>query len=372
MSYNHRATEEAVVKLEKQLLDIYNSAAVDLQNQIDEYFRRFYKEEKRLKKLVKKGEMTEKKFKEWKLAQINAQSGWEIRRQELAFKIMHVNELAADIVNGNLDAVYVLNATYSAYNAELLIPKDVYAGSDVHLLDIVQGKNHSEFRTLTVDPVRDYAWNYEKIQNTLAAGITAGDDLARMANRFMEVMMNNYNAALRNARTAMHSAANAGNSFTTTKIESLGYKVEDVWMATVDGRTRESHARLHGVAVRHGDKFPNGLRYPCDPEGYPSEVYNCRCTTVQHIIGINDDIMDNFPTTEEGMDALYSSNPKYAKKITKQGRNGIVKESREMTPEEKRQFVATFMNNDVPGYKKWLKQNADARLVKELKEKGLI
>jgi SPP1 gp7 family putative phage head morphogenesis protein len=58
------------------------------------------------------------------------------------------------------------------------------------------------------------------------------------------------------------------------------------WIATLDSRTRLSHAALDGTIIRKGEAFHiDGatIRYPGDPEvfGVPdpgSIVINCRCT----------------------------------------------------------------------------------------------
>lgn len=60
-------------------------------------------------------------------------------------------------------------------------------------------------------------------------------------------------------------------------------------MSTKDKRTRDSHAQLNGVRVAVKEKFPNGLLYPGDPEGSPSEVYNCRCKLVSYFPGSSRD-----------------------------------------------------------------------------------
>lgn len=49
---------------------------------------------------------------------------------------------------------------------------------------------------------------------------------------------------------------------------------------------RDSHAHLDGVQVEYNEKFPNGLMYPADPQGQPSEVYNCRCTLIADVLGM--------------------------------------------------------------------------------------
>jgi len=57
-------------------------------------------------------------------------------------------------------------------------------------------------------------------------------------------------------------------------------------MATLDERTRESHAEIDGEIVDIDKEFSNGLMYPADPDGEPAEVYNCRCTMVADLEGV--------------------------------------------------------------------------------------
>jgi uncharacterized protein with gpF-like domain len=65
----------------------------------------------------------------------------------------------------------------------------------------------------------------------------------------------------------------------------MGIKMKQVWMATLDSRTRDSHAMMDGEKRDPGKKFSNGCRYPGDPEGAPGEIYNCRCTLVAEVEG---------------------------------------------------------------------------------------
>jgi HK97 family phage portal protein len=50
------------------------------------------------------------------------------------------------------------------------------------------------------------------------------------------------------------------------------------WLSSSDDRVRPSHRRLDGEAVDIEAKFSNGLRFPGDPTGEPSESISCRCT----------------------------------------------------------------------------------------------
>ena len=66
----------------------------------------------------------------------------------------------------------------------------------------------------------------------------------------------------------------------------LGFEVMKKWLATLDDRTRESHVDLDGEVVEVDEPFSNGLMYPADPSGEPEEVYNCRCTMISEIKGV--------------------------------------------------------------------------------------
>ena len=62
------------------------------------------------------------------------------------------------------------------------------------------------------------------------------------------------------------------------------------WDATLDKRTRRSHARCDGEIREIDDRFGNGLMCPGDPEGPASEVVNCRCALLQRARwGLDDD-----------------------------------------------------------------------------------
>ncbi len=64
-------------------------------------------------------------------------------------------------------------------------------------------------------------------------------------------------------------------------VASTGVTADKIWVATNDGKTRDSHAALDGVQIPMNDRFDvdgDMLDYPGDPEAnYPESVINCRC-----------------------------------------------------------------------------------------------
>ena len=96
----------------------------------------------------------------------------------------------------------------------------------------------------------------------------------------------NKSSAIRTARTAVTGAQNAGRMDSYVAAEKMGIKVRKEWLATIDGRTRHSHAMLDGEVVDNDEAFRNGCMFPGDPNGAPEETYNCRCTMVASVDGV--------------------------------------------------------------------------------------
>lgn len=140
-------------------------------------------------------------------------------------------------------------------------------------------------------------------------------------------MQNNKSAAVRNARTAVTSAQNAGRQNTFNRAEEMGITIQKEWISTHDGRVRDSHAALDGVRVNNDRPFPNGLRYPGDPSGAPAEVYNCRCT-MRSIIPKYNDAKRTEKTSASYAAWVISKTNKYIEKEIKniKGGKGKIKE----------------------------------------------
>jgi uncharacterized protein with gpF-like domain len=64
-------------------------------------------------------------------------------------------------------------------------------------------------------------------------------------------------------------------------------RVTRTWVATLDDRTRDTHAEMDGQIVGMDEPFvsPSGatLMYPGDPDAPPEEVINCRCVVAINV-----------------------------------------------------------------------------------------
>ena len=134
----------------------------------------------------------------------------------------------------------------------------------------------------------DLAYGKRQISACVTSSILQGKSIKGMADDLqIRIPAMNRTSAIRTARTAVTGAQNAGRIDSYTAAKKMGIKLKKEWLATLDGRTRHSHAMLDGEQVDNEKKFSNGCMFPGDPNGPAAEVYNCRCTLIAAVDGID-------------------------------------------------------------------------------------
>lgn len=158
---------------------------------------------------------------------------------------------------------------------------------DVHTVDRLVKNGDIRLPRKGLDVPKDERWNTKQMSSKLLQGILNGSSIPEIAQSLMEVIGNNKVSAVRNARTMVTGAENAGRLGSYQDLAEKGVVQKKVWLATHDERTRESHIEIDGEEQDPDKAFSNGLMYPgdTDPSVDPSEVWNCRCSMKDHIIG---------------------------------------------------------------------------------------
>lgn len=134
----------------------------------------------------------------------------------------------------------------------------------------------------------DLAYGKKQITASVTSSILQGKSIKHMADDLQKrITTMSRDSAIRTARTAVTGAQNAGRMDSYAAAEKMGIKLKKRWLATLDARTRHSHAMLDGEQVAQDKKFSNGCRFPGDPQGPPWEIYNCRCTLVAAVDGVD-------------------------------------------------------------------------------------
>lgn len=128
---------------------------------------------------------------------------------------------------------------------------------------------------------KDVATLKRRITAQVSRGISTGMTYAQVAKQLENENRIGYNRAIRIARTEGGRIQSTATMHSMESAKAQGADVLKQWDATLDARTRDSHAKLDGEVRELEKRFSNGLMFPRDPSGQAAEVINCRCSLDQ-------------------------------------------------------------------------------------------
>lgn len=301
MDRAHKWTDEQIEKLEKRLHREYSQAAREMKKRQKEYMRDFETERKKRESLLDDDPKSRKAYESWlsdRTLDINWMNGMV---DELSRSANETNQKAAEMARDELPRIYAENANHAGYAIDRGIGLDTsFSLVDESTVRVLMQDDNPPFKVPKIDNAKDRIWNRQQFTNAITQGILQGKSVDRIVESTEHLFGKNEAAAVRAARTAVTGAENAGRVSSYKRAEWLGIKLKQEWLATLDVRTRSSHRQLDGEKVEVGEKFSNGLRFPGDPEGDGSEVYNCRCTLIAAVDGIEDDEAERYSKLSKG------------------------------------------------------------------------
>lgn len=116
------------------------------------------------------------------------------------------------------------------------------------------------------------------ITREISRGIASALPYRDIARNLSNVTKAPYSRTKTITRTEGHRIQQTSAADAQFAAKKKGADVVKQWDASLDARTRDSHAAIDGEIREIDDKFSNGLRFPGDPNGPAAEVINCRCT----------------------------------------------------------------------------------------------
>lgn len=125
----------------------------------------------------------------------------------------------------------------------------------------------------------DVAILKKSITQEISRGIASSLPYSDIARNISSVSKAPLSRAKTIARTEGHRIQQTSSRDAQYAAKKKGADVLKQWDAALDGRTRDSHARVDGEIWELDEKFSNGLMFPGDPSGGAAEVVNCRCTS---------------------------------------------------------------------------------------------
>lgn len=150
----------------------------------------------------------------------------------------------------------------------------------------VEGQGWRELYDISIKGMKQDA--LVKLDRVITQGLIKGSPYEKMARAIKkEVMEASARRAMTIAQTEAHRAQVLGQLASAEKAEELGIALKRVWNATLDTRTRPSHAQMDGQEADEDGEFhaPWGSTKGPGVDGPPEEVINCRCSVTERIDG---------------------------------------------------------------------------------------
>lgn len=291
-------TEKKRQQIEKKLTQIYTKSQKDVTKAWKAYMKDIDKEIKPLQEAYEKAkaEGSEnvktlgKKLGRLKRDKTIGNDYYKGMIDKTTKELASVNQTALAFVNDQMPWVYSVN--YNDFAQTGIDMGFAFNLVDESVVRRMVMDGDIKLPKKKVDIPKDQRWNTKKLNSSVLQGIVNGESIPKIAERIKPVIGENESACIRNARTMVTGAENAGKNDSYKRAEDMGIQLVEVWLATPDGRTRDTHIALDGEEKKVGDTFSNGLEYPGDPSGDPSEVYNCRCRMIAQVEGVKYNMTD--------------------------------------------------------------------------------
>ena len=313
----HMETEALLRALEKRIAAEYRKANREITRKVNAYMSEFKRKDKEWREKLENGDITEAEYKAWQTGQVMIGKRWEEMRHTLAQDYANTNDLAKQMAFDSMPDVYALNHNYATFEVE--------KGGKVDTSYTLYDRPTVE-RLIRDDPKllpdprpgsplaqklakhKELRWEEQHVQSVVLQSVLQGESLEQTAKRFTQLTEMNYRQSVRYARTATTGAQNAGRVDGYKRAEKLGVNMKQVWLATLDSRTRHEHRVLDGQEVDVGEPFiMDGfkIKYPGDPAAPAHLLYNCRCTVIAKVKGVDFNVSDKTQRDDKIGDMTY-------------------------------------------------------------------
>ena len=275
----HRLTDEKLEKMEKRLSAIYSKAEKTVQKKMADYAKSIDKKSAELLQAYNDAETEDEKRKAKKeyirfYRKLVKRKEFVSLSATVADELYKANVEASAYINSQTPSIYALN--YNYINAEMA--KDIDGFKPQEITE-AEAEQYSGYTQQTVDRKKDTAWNKDNLKKSVIAGslllLGAYAIMKRSANSTVE---KNRNSASMHSNGMGTDAENKARLDGMYRAEDMGNSLTKIWIATLDNRTRDSHAALDGAEIALDEIFDNGCSRPRDPNGTPAEICNCRCS----------------------------------------------------------------------------------------------
>lgn len=273
--------EKQAQALSQKLQTVYGDAVASMTAKLEKELAKFEKDKAKWLDDVASGKKTTEQYQAWLKNQSLHNDQVKALKESLAQDLVATDKMAMAYVNDMPVGVYAEGMNFATYEIEHGAKADLsFTLYDKNTVMELVANEPDLLPQVHLDEAKDLAWNQKHVTSAVTQAVLQGQSIPQLAASIAGVAAMDQRAAMRSARTAMTSAHNLGKLKGYGNAAKMGIDVQKRWLAALDKRTRASHRHLDGETVGLDGEFSNGLKYPGDPDGAGSEVYNCRCTMV--------------------------------------------------------------------------------------------
>lgn len=306
MDKGHKFTDKEIERLENALKRHYGKTNKVVTEILTEHLKRYEDRISEYQERLESGDITEQQYEDAVFMLITTGNDWTQTEEKIVNEYVESDSSAMKIIGASMITIYLYNNLYkngamirrsnSFFPFDFEMPK-VFRDKDNPFAIITDLLNGKAFRRMLPPPnpdkFKDRLWHRVKLNSIIRQGIRKGKSVNKIAEDIERLTGMDIKAAFRAARTGCTNAENSGKLDAMIAFrDKYGIDVKKMWYATLDSRTRTPHREIHGEVRELEERFSNGLLFPADPNGDPSEVYNCRCTLLEKIEGVDLDIAD--------------------------------------------------------------------------------
>lgn len=281
--YGAMYADRQIASITKELKATYRTAQRELKEKLADFNKKFEKKNDEKRKQLESGEITAQQYRDWLTGQVFMRNQWESNIRQVNAVLHDINNQSLNLINSKRLDVFAENYNFNAFRAEREtgISFGLYNAQAVAQLVLDDPQLLPEWK---IDEEKDYTWNYKKVNNIVKQGIIQGEGVQQITDRLCrDLCTMNENKMKMFARTALTEAQSAGRQQQMQDAHDMGIEVKKQWLATLDGRTRDSHRYLDGKEVPFDKPFKSefgDIMFPGDLTADAADVFNCRCTIV--------------------------------------------------------------------------------------------
>lgn len=306
MDKGHKFTDKEIERLENALKRHYGKMNKTVSDILSKHLKKYEDRIAEYQERLDSGAMTEQQYEDAVFMLITSGRDWIDTEDAIVSEYVDADVSAMKIVGVSMTGIYLYNHLYKSermnsrargrFPLEFEMPR-VFRDKNNPFAIVTDLLNGKTFKRMLPPPnpdkMKDRLFHRVKLNSIIRQGIRKGKSVTDIAIDIEKLTSMDITSAFRAARTGCTNAENSGKLDAMVAFrDKYGIGVKKMWYATLDERTRTGHREMHGEVRELEEPFSNDLMFPADPSGDPSEVYNCRCTMLEVMEGVDIDIAD--------------------------------------------------------------------------------